>query len=145
MACTLVSTRRITAAGLAVLFEDGVCKILTPAPECRVIAEIPQVNGLYRLEVQTPARAEARAETPTQERVQTAEGHKRARSKGLEEHLHSRTKTEDTPQAIAHSVKPRKEHTCEACAEAYSQQQDAEKPRARMEDDLYVWTNKGSR
>src|SRR5882762_4265747 len=128
MACTLVSTRKITAAGLAVLFEDGECKILTPAPERRVIVQIPQDNGLYRLEVRAPARAEA----PAQERAQTAEGHRRARSKGLEEHLQMRAKTEETPQAIAHSVKPRMEHAREARVEVYLQQQDAEEPRARV-------------
>jgi hypothetical protein len=47
MAFTLISTNRITAAGLAVHFEGKMCKILSPAPKRELIAEIPQVDGLY--------------------------------------------------------------------------------------------------
>ncbi|OJA11515.1 hypothetical protein AZE42_10947, partial [Rhizopogon vesiculosus] len=49
MAFTLISTNRIAAAGLAVHFEDKTCKILSPAPTRKVIAEIPQINGLYSI------------------------------------------------------------------------------------------------
>jgi len=45
MAFILISTNRIAAAGLAVHFEE----ILSPAPTCEVIAEIPQINGLYSI------------------------------------------------------------------------------------------------
>jgi hypothetical protein len=47
MAFTLISTNWITAAGLAVLFEGHMCKILLHAPKQDIIAEIPQVQGLY--------------------------------------------------------------------------------------------------
>jgi hypothetical protein len=47
MAFTLIATNRIAAAGLAVHFEDKLCKILSPGPQRVVIAEIPQVEGLY--------------------------------------------------------------------------------------------------
>jgi hypothetical protein len=49
MAFTLISTNRITAAGMAVLFEGRMCKILSKGPERKVIAEIPQVEGLYSI------------------------------------------------------------------------------------------------
>jgi hypothetical protein len=49
MAFTLISTNHIAAAGLAVHFEDKMCKILSPAPTRQVIAEIPQINGLYSI------------------------------------------------------------------------------------------------
>jgi hypothetical protein len=47
MVFTLISTNHITLAGLAVLFEGQMCKILSQGPKRRVIAEIPQVEGLY--------------------------------------------------------------------------------------------------
>jgi hypothetical protein len=47
MAFTLISTNQIMAAGLAVLFEGHMCKILLHAPKRDVIAEIPQVQELY--------------------------------------------------------------------------------------------------
>lgn len=47
MAFTLISTNRIASAGLAILFEGGMCKILSAAPKRRTIMEIPQVQGLY--------------------------------------------------------------------------------------------------
>lgn len=47
MAFTLISTTRITSAGLAVLFEGRMCQILSKGPDRCVIAEIPQVEGLY--------------------------------------------------------------------------------------------------
>jgi hypothetical protein len=47
MAFMLISTNQITVAGLAVLFEGRMCKILSNAPKCEVIAEIPQIQGLY--------------------------------------------------------------------------------------------------
>ncbi|KAG1852281.1 hypothetical protein DFJ58DRAFT_628847, partial [Suillus subalutaceus] len=49
MAFTLISTNRITVAGLAVLFEGRMCKILSQGPSQHVIAEIPQVQGLYSI------------------------------------------------------------------------------------------------
>ncbi|OAX33269.1 hypothetical protein K503DRAFT_700691 [Rhizopogon vinicolor AM-OR11-026] len=45
----LITTNRIAAAGLAVYFEGNKCKILSPSPQCTVIAEIPQVDGLYAI------------------------------------------------------------------------------------------------
>src|SRR5258705_6175566 len=57
MVFTLISTNRIAAAGFAVHFEEGTCKILTPAPARRIIADIPQIDGLYSLAAQTPAQA----------------------------------------------------------------------------------------
>jgi hypothetical protein len=47
MAFTLISTNQIAAAGLAIHFEDKMCKILSPGPKQTVIAEIPQVDDLY--------------------------------------------------------------------------------------------------
>ncbi|KAG1847170.1 hypothetical protein DFJ58DRAFT_624741, partial [Suillus subalutaceus] len=44
---TLVSTNRITAAGMVIHFEGKLCKILSMGPKCRIIAKIPQVEGLY--------------------------------------------------------------------------------------------------
>ena len=52
MAFTLIATNRIAAAGLAVHFEDKLCKILSPGPKRSVIAEIPQVDGLYTIAAQ---------------------------------------------------------------------------------------------
>jgi len=49
MAFTLISTNWIAAAGLAIHFEDKMCKILSPAPKRTVIAKIPQVDGLYSI------------------------------------------------------------------------------------------------
>jgi hypothetical protein len=47
MAFTLVSTNRITAAGMAIHFEGRMCHILTAGPKCRIIAEILHIEGLY--------------------------------------------------------------------------------------------------
>jgi hypothetical protein len=47
MAFTLISANRIAAVGLAVHFEDKLCKILSPALQRKIIAEILQVDGLY--------------------------------------------------------------------------------------------------
>jgi hypothetical protein len=52
MAFMLIATNRIAAAGLAVHFEDKMCKILSSAPKRTVIAEIPQVEGLYAVVAQ---------------------------------------------------------------------------------------------
>jgi hypothetical protein len=49
MAFTLISANRIAEAGLAIHFEERMCKILSPGPQRKVIAEIPQVEGLYRI------------------------------------------------------------------------------------------------
>jgi len=57
MALTLISTNRIVAAGYAVHFENKHCKILVPAPRRKLIASIPQINGLYIV----PAQAEESA------------------------------------------------------------------------------------
>jgi hypothetical protein len=59
MALTLISTHRIAAAGFAVNFKSHNCNILTPAPERKLIASIPQVNGLYT--IAAPAQAQERA------------------------------------------------------------------------------------
>ncbi|OJA08978.1 hypothetical protein AZE42_13197 [Rhizopogon vesiculosus] len=57
MAFTLISTNHIAAAGLTVHFEDKTCKILSPAPTHKVIAEIPQINGLYSITTHFSQRA----------------------------------------------------------------------------------------
>lgn len=49
MAFTLISTNRITEAGMAVLFEGRMCTILSRGPNRTPIAEIPKVEGLYSL------------------------------------------------------------------------------------------------
>jgi hypothetical protein len=49
MAFMLISTNQITAGGLAVHFEDQMCKILFPGPEWKVIATIPQLEVLYSI------------------------------------------------------------------------------------------------
>jgi hypothetical protein len=59
MAFTLISTNRIASAGLAVLFEGKMCKILSKGPKCEVIAEILQVQGLYTIESQRTLHAHA--------------------------------------------------------------------------------------
>lgn len=46
MAFMLISTNRIASAGLAVLFEGKMCKILSHGPKRQVIGEIPQVEGV---------------------------------------------------------------------------------------------------
>jgi hypothetical protein len=56
MALTLISTHRITVAGFAVNFKSHNCNILSPAPECKLIASIPQVNGLYTIAAPVPAQ-----------------------------------------------------------------------------------------
>jgi hypothetical protein len=57
MAFTLVLTNQITAAGFAVHFEGTMCCILSQGPKHRVIAEIPQVEGLYTVLVCQQHRA----------------------------------------------------------------------------------------
>jgi hypothetical protein len=57
MALTLISTHCIAAAGFAVNFESHNCNILSPAPECKLIASIPQVNGLYTIAAPAQERA----------------------------------------------------------------------------------------
>jgi len=57
MAFTLISTNRIAAAGFAILFEDKMCKILSPGPKRSTIAEIPQVDGLYSVAARSQHRA----------------------------------------------------------------------------------------
>jgi hypothetical protein len=57
MAFTLILTNHIAAAGLAVHFEDKMCKILSPAPTHQVIAEILQINGLYSITVSASQHA----------------------------------------------------------------------------------------
>ncbi|KAG1826704.1 hypothetical protein DFJ58DRAFT_637770, partial [Suillus subalutaceus] len=47
MALTLISTNKIAAAGFATHFEKNMCKIISPAPAHKVIAKIPEINGLY--------------------------------------------------------------------------------------------------
>lgn len=47
MVFTLISTNQIMAAGLAMHFEERMCKVLSPGPEHEVIAEISQIEGLY--------------------------------------------------------------------------------------------------
>src|SRR6266850_5187943 len=48
-AFTLVSVGTMNRKGYKVNFEDGKCTISTPKPERRVIGDIPEVNGLYRI------------------------------------------------------------------------------------------------
>jgi hypothetical protein len=57
MAFTLISTPHITTAGLAVLFEGCMCKILSKGPNHTIIAEIPQVEGLYSVAARYKHRA----------------------------------------------------------------------------------------
>jgi hypothetical protein len=57
MAFTLISANCIAAAGLAVHFEDQMCRILSPGPNWKVIAEIPQIEGLYSIKNQHQHRA----------------------------------------------------------------------------------------
>ncbi|OJA12941.1 hypothetical protein AZE42_10393 [Rhizopogon vesiculosus] len=53
MAFTLISANRIAGAGLAIYFEDRMCQILSPGPQRKVVAEIPQVEGLYAVATQS--------------------------------------------------------------------------------------------
>ena len=39
----------ITSAGFTVQFKEDMCKIISPAPQQKTIAEIPQINGLYTI------------------------------------------------------------------------------------------------
>jgi hypothetical protein len=48
-ALTLISTYHITATGFAIHFESQHCNIISPAPDRKLIASIPQVNGLYTI------------------------------------------------------------------------------------------------
>ncbi|OJA08822.1 hypothetical protein AZE42_13437 [Rhizopogon vesiculosus] len=57
MAFTLISANRIAGAGLAVHFEDRMCRILSPGPQRKVIAETPQVEGLYAVATQSTHHA----------------------------------------------------------------------------------------
>ena len=47
MSLTLISANRITAAGFTVQLEENLCRIISPAPHKKTIAEIPHTNGLY--------------------------------------------------------------------------------------------------
>ena len=49
MALTLISTTRMASAGFAVHFESKMCKIMSPLPDRKVIATIPQIGGLYSI------------------------------------------------------------------------------------------------
>jgi hypothetical protein len=49
MALTLISMHCIAAAGFAIHFESQHCNIMLPAPDRKLIASIPQVNGLYTI------------------------------------------------------------------------------------------------
>jgi hypothetical protein len=49
MVFILISTNCIMAAGLAVHFKGRMCQILSQGPRCHIIAEIPQVEGLYSI------------------------------------------------------------------------------------------------
>jgi hypothetical protein len=49
MAFTLISIHQITDVGLAVHFQSRMCQILSQGPKCHIIAEIPQVEGLYSI------------------------------------------------------------------------------------------------
>ena len=64
MSLTLISTNHITSAGFTVQFKENMCKIVSPAPHKKTIAEIPLVNGLYT--VHTPFTHQAHA---TQEKL----------------------------------------------------------------------------
>ena len=57
MAFTLISANRIAGAGLAVHFEDRLCRILSPGPQRKVVVEIPQVEGLYAVATQSKHHA----------------------------------------------------------------------------------------
>jgi hypothetical protein len=57
MVLTLISTHHIAAAGFAVHFENQHCNIMSPIPDHKLIASIPQVNGLYTIAVQAQEHA----------------------------------------------------------------------------------------
>ena len=50
IALTLISTTRIVKAGFAINMEEDWCKIQSPKPACKLVACIPKVNGLYRID-----------------------------------------------------------------------------------------------
>jgi hypothetical protein len=75
MAFTLISTNQIASAGLAVLFEGKMCKILSKGPKREVIAEIPQVQGLYTIENQRTLHAHAARMKLTVGQAHRALGH----------------------------------------------------------------------
>jgi hypothetical protein len=75
MVFTLISMNQITSAGLAVLFEGKMCKILSKGPKCEVIAEIPQVQGLYTTESQCTLHAHAARMKITVGQAHRALGH----------------------------------------------------------------------
>jgi hypothetical protein len=49
MALALISTHHITATGFAIHFENQHCNIMSPTPDRKLIASIPQINGLYTI------------------------------------------------------------------------------------------------
>ena len=49
MAFTLISVSCMDKAGMTILVNGGMCKIITPPPESKVIARIPLSQGLYRI------------------------------------------------------------------------------------------------
>jgi transposase InsO family protein len=75
MAFTLISTNRIASAGFAVLFEDRLCKILSPEPNRKVIATIPQTDGLYSLAARSQPIANVAAVKRTVYDLHKALGH----------------------------------------------------------------------
>jgi hypothetical protein len=75
MAFTLISMNRIASVGLAVLFEGKMCKILSKGPKHEVIAEIPQVQGLYTIESQHTLHAHAARTKLTIDQAHRALGH----------------------------------------------------------------------
>jgi hypothetical protein len=89
MAFTFISTNRIASAGLAVLFEGRMCKILSKGPNREVIAEIPQVEGLYSVVSQHQERMSIVKTTHTIHELHKILGHvsqaavKHAISEGL--------------------------------------------------------------
>jgi hypothetical protein len=49
MALTLISTHHIAATGFAIHFRNQHCNIMLPTPDHKLIASIPQINGLYTI------------------------------------------------------------------------------------------------
>jgi len=49
IALTLISTTHIVKAGFAINMEEDWCKIRSPKPAHKLVARIPEVNGLYRI------------------------------------------------------------------------------------------------
>ena len=50
IALTLISTTCIIKAGFTIYMEEDWCEIQSPKPACKLVARIPEVNGLYQID-----------------------------------------------------------------------------------------------